>query len=608
MTAAGSLPGLLRRRIREAGRIPFSEFMAAALYEPGLGRYCRDDPPMGPAGDYVTSPEVDRAFGLLIGRAIAEMWERAGGADPRRPFTIIEAGPGRGTLCRDILSGLASERPALHAEARYLLVESSGPLRTSQEKLLAPEPAAAGKVVWREWRSLLEEGPFRGCIVANELLDAFPVHLVEQSGGRLREIYVELGEGDRLVEAAGEPTSPEIAEYFDRLGVRLGEGQRAEVNLEALRWVREAGSLLSPGYLLVVDYGHEAPELFSGRHHGGTLLGYRRHRLVTDPLESPGEVDLTAHVDFTSLAEAARAGGFGETVLTTQRNLLVAMGLPALIAGLAAPGSGGDEAERVRRRFSLHTLMHPSGMGEIFRVFIAGRDLPVRGLRSAANPFRGPVEGWGGGVYDETQSRGSGSDMSGGGSGLLDGPPRRDLEEPRGEPAMDSSDLRALLRRAASTGEAVRLAVEAVHEWSDAFTWTGVYLLDGSELVLSHQIGRPTPHVRIPLDKGICGAAAREGETIVVDDVKSDPRYLACSLETRSEIVVPLRRRDGRILGEIDIDSDLPAAFGERDRRRLEEAAAALSERIDQLAGGLAARAPASRSGERPRGGATPGR
>ncbi|HXI01963.1 MAG TPA: SAM-dependent methyltransferase [Candidatus Saccharimonadales bacterium] len=606
MTAAETLPGLLRRRLREAGRIPFSEFMAAALYEPGLGRYCRADPPMGPAGDYVTSPEVDRAFGLLIGRAVAEMWERAGGPDPRRPFTIIEAGPGRGTLCRDILSGLASERPDLHAEARYLLVESSGPLREAQQDLLKSEAAAAGKVAWRDWRSLLEEGPFRGCIVANELLDAFPVHLVERAGGRLREIYVELGEGDRLVEAAGDPATPEIAEYFERLEVELEEGQRAEVNLEALRWVREAGSILGPGYLLVVDYGHEAPELFSERHHGGTLLGYRRHRLVTDPLESPGDVDLTAHVDFTSLAAAARAGGFGDTVLTTQRNLLVAMGLPALIAGLAAPGAGGGEAERVRRRFALHTLMHPSGMGEIFRVFIAGRDLPVRGLRSAANPFREPVERGGGGVYDETQSRESGSDRPG--SGPLHGSPRREPEEPRGEPAMDTSDLRALLRRAASAGEAVRLAVEAVHDWSDAFTWTGVYLLDGSELVLSHQIGRPTPHVRIPLDKGICGAAAREGETIVVDDVNADPRYLACSLETRSEIVVPLRGKDGRILGEIDIDSDLPAAFGERDRRRLEEAAAALSERIDQLAGGLAVRAPAFRPGERPRGGATPGR
>lgn len=142
--------------------------------------------------------------------------------------------------------------------------------------------------------------------------------------------------------------------------------------------------------------------------------------------------------------------------------------------------------------------------------------------------------------------------------------------------------LRTALRDAGSREEGIARVVSRIHGSNPLYTWTGVYLLDGEELVLAHQIGKPTPHERIPLDKGICGAAAREGATIVVDDVNSDPRYLACSLETRSEIVVPLKGSDGRILGEIDIDSDTEAAFDEGDRQVLEVAAGILSEFLER--------------------------
>ncbi len=148
---------------------------------------------------------------------------------------------------------------------------------------------------------------------------------------------------------------------------------------------------------------------------------------------------------------------------------------------------------------------------------------------------------------------------------------------PRDASSLDTQGFRRILATATSRAEGLRRAVEAIHASTDAWHWAGVYLLEGEVLVLAHQIGKPTPHERIPLDRGICGAAAREGQTIVVDDVRSDPRYLACSLDTRSEIVVPIRGRDGRILGEIDIDSDLPAAFDGEDRGVLEVAAELLA-------------------------------
>jgi GAF domain-containing protein len=135
------------------------------------------------------------------------------------------------------------------------------------------------------------------------------------------------------------------------------------------------------------------------------------------------------------------------------------------------------------------------------------------------------------------------------------------------------------VQRAPDAQSALRQAVERLKAGLPHYTWVGIYLLEGDELVLGPFLGKPSPHTRIPLNRGICGAAASQKQTIVVDDVNSDPRYLACSLETKSEIVVPIMRGD-TVLGEIDIDSDQPAAFGAKDRELLEEVANALAERL----------------------------
>lgn len=127
--------------------------------------------------------------------------------------------------------------------------------------------------------------------------------------------------------------------------------------------------------------------------------------------------------------------------------------------------------------------------------------------------------------------------------------------------------------------EALRAAVEALKRAVPRYAWVGIYLLEGGELVLGPYLGKPSPHTRIPIGKGICGAAVREGHTIIVPDVNADPRYLACSLETRAEIVVPISRH-GSVIGEIDIDSDLPGAFGDADRELLERAAAIIAGKI----------------------------
>lgn len=139
--------------------------------------------------------------------------------------------------------------------------------------------------------------------------------------------------------------------------------------------------------------------------------------------------------------------------------------------------------------------------------------------------------------------------------------------------------LRVEISKAPDGSAALEHTVQVLKESLPSYTWVGVYLLHGNELVLGPYVGKPSPHTRIPLGRGICGAAAAERETIIVDDVHADPRYLACSVETRSEIVVPIMQ-GGDVLGEIDVDSDQPAAFGQNDRELLEAAAAMLAPRL----------------------------
>jgi GAF domain-containing protein len=151
--------------------------------------------------------------------------------------------------------------------------------------------------------------------------------------------------------------------------------------------------------------------------------------------------------------------------------------------------------------------------------------------------------------------------------------------ESQGTSTVDANAVLAAIAAAPDAQAAMQLAVARLKAQLPHYTWVGIYLLEGQELVLGPFLGKPSPHTRIPLNRGICGAAASQQQTIVVDDVNSDPRYLACSLETKSEIVVPIMR-DGRVFGEIDIDSDRPAAFGADDRALLENVAAALAARM----------------------------
>jgi len=355
---ARALSEILAGRIRATGPISFAEFMLECLYHPAHGYYSRAT--AARFGDYYTSVDVHPIFGRLLARQFVEMWRLLGSP---RTFLVAESGAGVGRLAGHILDFTARTLPEFYAALSYVAVERSASRRAEHAARLA-EHAAAGRV------SSVDELPRAipaGCIFSNELLDALPVHRVILENGALWEIYVGI-EDERLTEVRGEPSTPALERYFQEQGITLEEGQHAEVCFEACDWIENAGRALERGFVLTIDYGHEARALYDEHHNRGTLLAYRNHCVTENLLDAPGEQDLTAHVNFTALDLWGRRAGLVRTGLVTQSQFLVALGRENEFADLYEPGQ--TEMEKLRARLLLKNLIHPEGLGEKFQVFI----------------------------------------------------------------------------------------------------------------------------------------------------------------------------------------------------------------------------------------------
>jgi SAM-dependent MidA family methyltransferase len=351
--------------IRERGPLTVAAFMELALYHPESGYYASAARRSGRAGDFFTSVDVGPLFGVLLAAQLSEMARQS----PPAAFDLVEAGAGNGRLSADILGALKSRDPELYASTRLHLVEASGVARAAQRAMLDDH---AARLISSS--AQLPEA-FSGVLIANELLDAFPVHQVVMRGGRLREVYVRVDRSGRLFLREGDLSMPALAAYFDRLGVTLEEGWRAEVNLQAVDWIREAVQRLQRGFIILVDYGHEARDLYSVSHSGGTLTTFSRHQASsgTDEawLQDPGSQDITAHVDFTSICEAAEAEGATVLGLLDQTYFLMGLLTAGRAGADAIPGvfASGDRQERL----ALKTLLMPGGLGSTMKVLILGK-------------------------------------------------------------------------------------------------------------------------------------------------------------------------------------------------------------------------------------------
>lgn len=358
----------IRRRIAARGMIPFAEFMDLALYHP-IGGYYTSGEQVGAGGDFYTSPAAHPAFGALLAAQLFQMWRILGQPSP---FWAVEAGAGDGLLCRDVTAAAERLPDGFRRCLRYLCLDRRAGGGWESGIAGAGRAAAAGL-------------PLRGatgCILANELLDAMPAHQVTLEGGRLREVYVALNDGS-LVTRTGEPSTPLLAQRLAEVGATLAEGQVAEVNLGLDVWTAAAAAALERGFVLAVDYGRTAADLYSAaQRFRGTLTTFYRHTQTDRPLERIGRQDLSAQVDFTALANVGRRAGLDVLGYSTQSQFLHNLGLGRWLERRPEGAARPAQAELAGMR----ELAKPGGLGD-FKVIAfaknAGRP-PLWGFHPSA--------------------------------------------------------------------------------------------------------------------------------------------------------------------------------------------------------------------------------
>jgi SAM-dependent MidA family methyltransferase len=346
----------IRDRIRAEGSITFAAFMEAALYDPDEGFYA--DPPVGEGGDFVTSPHVSPAFGVLLARCVENLWVRLERPDP---FLLVEAGAGDGTLARRLLASLP---PELTSVTTFVAVERSARARDALRRLTEDEAIGATakevKVVddIRGVAGVAERPSRAGVVLANELLDNLPFHRVRGTPSGIVELRVGI-DADRELTLIEVPPTPEVL----ALAPDLSPGQEAAVAPAALGFVDDASGLLDHGYLLLFDYA--ADQDGSSQVHG-----YRRHRVEADVLRAPGTRDITAGVDFGALQRHAGRRGLAAWGPITQREALTNLGLPRWDRELRTrqgralnEGRGADATRFYSARNSARLLTDPAGLG-----------------------------------------------------------------------------------------------------------------------------------------------------------------------------------------------------------------------------------------------------
>lgn len=356
-TAIHSLAALLRERIARSGPMRFADFMAAALYEPGLGYYARGTRQVGRGGDFFTSVSVGPVFGQLLARRFLREWRESG--KPAR-WRIIECGGHDGTLAADVLGALAELDATAFAALEYTIPEPLPALQTAQRETLRDF-----RVRFVASADELAAEPLPGIAFGNEVLDALPCHLVEWHGGRWLEWMVDLESADRLVFKMREIQDPALFAAVELLGGQFPEGYRTEVRTCYGDFLAPMARALSSGVMIWVDYGFSREDYYHPGRTEGTLRTFSKHRAGDDPLAEPGGADLTAHVDFTAVAEAAAALGWRQTLLRDQGGWLTGIGRDWLLEM--------EENPRPTELRQFQTLMHPAHLGAKFHALELSR-------------------------------------------------------------------------------------------------------------------------------------------------------------------------------------------------------------------------------------------
>jgi SAM-dependent MidA family methyltransferase len=354
LATSRELTALIRAEIAAAGGwISFARYMELALYAPGLGYYSAGARKFGSGGDFVTAPELTPLFGHALARQAAEVLRSTGG-------DILELGPGSGRLALDLLTAL---RALDSLPEHYYMLEVSADLRARQAELFRRQ--APDLLPRLGWLDNLPQG-HTGLILGNEVLDALPVHRIHwRADGPVEQGVAVDGAGGLHWQDHPLPPGPllDAARSID-----VPPGYVSEIGLAAMGLVASLAGCLTQGVLLLLDYGFPRHEYYHPQRGGGTLMCHRRHRAHADPFDLPGLTDLTAHVDFTAVAEAGHAAGLALLGYADQARFLVNCGLLDLLVTLEP-----READYYRASAAVQKLLQPSEMGELFKVIALGR-------------------------------------------------------------------------------------------------------------------------------------------------------------------------------------------------------------------------------------------
>ncbi len=364
-----ALVAALRDEILRDGPIPFARFMEAALYDPERGYYRTAEHRAGRDGDFLTAPEASPLFGRTVARTVEDAWRRLGEPDP---FVVREFGAGSGALAAGIVDGLIRAASPLLGALRYEPVEAN-PHRIAEltRRLDALRPGLPVVPV-PAWSPGSATGPsFAGIVLANEFVDALPVHVFEWRSGEPLEVRVAWRDGWFAEELA--PPEPAVARYLDRVGSTPAEAVRGEVCIAMAAWLADLAAQLERGWLLLIDYGLPAAELRGATRPRGTLKGSRAQRVEPDVYRSVGRQDLTAHVDLTGLDLDARDAGFEPAGSAAQGRYLAAAGMGELL--VPALEETATVNERLEARSAAMWLLDPRRTGG-FAVRAYGRNAP----------------------------------------------------------------------------------------------------------------------------------------------------------------------------------------------------------------------------------------
>ncbi len=367
MTLRSAVDEEIRDLIRKNGRITFARFMETCLYSPSRGFYSARGNRI--SAHFGTSSMSHPVFGVLIARQLEQMWRLLG--DPA-VFHVIEVGSGDGVLAQSIVDACRRTAPQFAQALCYVAADyQPGPLQSPDHTvdrgdgtrgLPSPSRQDAPSGIHR----VKTEGirAFRnvvGCILCNELIDNFPVHRFVVQGGRVKEIFVTLS-GGKLTEVLDEPSTPDIAKRLTDLGLALPEGYRGEVNLGIEDWTSQLATTLDRGFVLTIDYGEPAADLYSPENAQGTLMCYRRHLAGDDPYQHIGQQDITCLVDFTSLMRVGERHGLATVGYARQSQFLTNLGFYPLLDAVQPQGRSAARTEL--SRIAMMTLVDPDEYGD----------------------------------------------------------------------------------------------------------------------------------------------------------------------------------------------------------------------------------------------------